>query len=236
MPPVLLGIPWSALGAPLRNHFWKKKRRQPYWGGENSGNALERSNALNYRVWGIPAVLLKGIPGKLWERFQGLSGIFPEFPPESPSRTGGMRPSLWGGRHLAGCKTLDPSGGGDNIRDRLNTASDSTVSNADLSEPCWPSPSSAERTHWVPFGLLFIIISTPKWENSLSSLFQNHLSFKNITYIFYFQNYIKSELHSSYNLDIFENPTGSPDPRSPKTPQQRKKKFKKNENPDCPQK
>ena len=26
-------------------------------GGENSGNALEPSNALNYRAWGIPAVL-----------------------------------------------------------------------------------------------------------------------------------------------------------------------------------
>ena len=26
----------------------------------------------------------------LWERFQGLSGIFPEFLPESPSRTGGV--------------------------------------------------------------------------------------------------------------------------------------------------
>ena len=26
-------------------------------GGENSGNAPEASNALNYRVWGIPAVL-----------------------------------------------------------------------------------------------------------------------------------------------------------------------------------
>ena len=26
----------------------------------------------------------------LWERFRGLSGIFPEFLPESPSRTGGM--------------------------------------------------------------------------------------------------------------------------------------------------
>ena len=27
---------------------------------------------------------------KLWERFRGLPGIFPEFPPESPSRTGGV--------------------------------------------------------------------------------------------------------------------------------------------------
>ena len=24
---------------------------QPNWGGENSGNALDASNALNYRIW-----------------------------------------------------------------------------------------------------------------------------------------------------------------------------------------
>ena len=79
IPPVLLGIPWPALGGPLRNHFWKKKRPQPYWGGDNSGNALEASNALNYRVWGIPAVLSTGIPGNALRAFPGsfrsLSGI-----------------------------------------------------------------------------------------------------------------------------------------------------------------
>ena len=51
IPPVLLGIPWRALRGPLRNQFWKKRRPQPYWGGENSGNALEASNALNYRLF-----------------------------------------------------------------------------------------------------------------------------------------------------------------------------------------
>ena len=71
IPPVLLGIPWPALGGPLRNHFWKKKRPQPYWGGDNSGNALEASNALNYRVWGIPAVLSTGIPGNALRAFPG---------------------------------------------------------------------------------------------------------------------------------------------------------------------
>ena len=76
----------SALRGPLRNQFWKKRRRRPYWGGEISGNALKASNALNYRVWGIPAVLSRG------ERFLCLSGFFPEFLPESPSRTGGMAP------------------------------------------------------------------------------------------------------------------------------------------------
>ena len=75
MPPVLLGIPWPALGGPLRNHFWKKKRPQPYWGGDNSGNALEASNALNYRVWGIPAVLSTGIPGNALRAIPNFSGI-----------------------------------------------------------------------------------------------------------------------------------------------------------------
>ena len=79
MPSVLLGIPWPALRGPLRNHFWKKRRPQPYWGGENSGNALEASNALNYRVWGIPAVLSREIPGNALRAFPGsfrnFSGI-----------------------------------------------------------------------------------------------------------------------------------------------------------------
>ena len=45
-------------------------------------------------------------------------------------------------------------------------------------------------------------------------------------------------VEKTQELDIFENPHGPPDPRSPKTPQQQKKKFhkKKTENPDYPQK
>ena len=74
-----LGIPWPALRGPLRNHFWKKRRPQPYWGGDNSGNALEASNALNDRVWGIPAVLSRRIPGHALRVFPGsfrnFSGI-----------------------------------------------------------------------------------------------------------------------------------------------------------------
>ena len=35
---------------------------------------MEASNALNYRVWGIPAVLLRGIPGNAL-----VSGVFPDF-------------------------------------------------------------------------------------------------------------------------------------------------------------
>ena len=69
-----------ALRGPLRNNFWKKRRPQPlYWRGDNSGNALEASNALNHRVWGIPAVLSTGIPGKALRAFPGsfrnFSGI-----------------------------------------------------------------------------------------------------------------------------------------------------------------
>ena len=71
IPPVLLGIPWPALRGPLRNRIWKKRRPQPYWGGENSGNALEASNASNYRVWGIPAVSRGKFQETLWERFRG---------------------------------------------------------------------------------------------------------------------------------------------------------------------
>ena len=68
-----------------------KKRGVPSrTGGENSGNALGASNALNYRVWGVPAVLSREIPGNALRAFRGLPGIFPEFLPESPSRTGGV--------------------------------------------------------------------------------------------------------------------------------------------------
>ena len=48
-------------------------------GGDNYGNALEASNALNYRVWGIPAVLSREIPGNALRAFPGsfrnFSGI-----------------------------------------------------------------------------------------------------------------------------------------------------------------
>ena len=53
----------------------KKRRPQPYWGGDNSGNALEASNALNYRAWGIPAVLST----EFRKSSESVSGVFPEF-------------------------------------------------------------------------------------------------------------------------------------------------------------
>ena len=57
----------------------KKEASPAVLGGENSGNALEASNALNYRVWGIPAVLPREIPGNALRAFPGsfrnFSGI-----------------------------------------------------------------------------------------------------------------------------------------------------------------
>ena len=52
----LLGNTLSAAG----NSTTKKRGGQPYWGGENAGNALEASNALEFWIWGIPAVVSTG--------------------------------------------------------------------------------------------------------------------------------------------------------------------------------
>ena len=49
---------------------------------------LEASNALNYRAWGIPAVLSRGIPGNALRAFPGSSGISPEFFREVPAVLG----------------------------------------------------------------------------------------------------------------------------------------------------
>ena len=49
----------------------KKRGAHSRTGGENSGNALEASNALNCRAWGIPAVLSRGIPGNALRAFPG---------------------------------------------------------------------------------------------------------------------------------------------------------------------
>ena len=67
-----------------------KKRGAPSrigGGRENSGNALEASNALNDRVRGNPSRTLEGNSRK---RPESVSGVFPEFLPESPSHTGGV--------------------------------------------------------------------------------------------------------------------------------------------------
>ena len=44
----------------------------------------------NYRVWGMPAVLSRGIPGNAVRAFPGSFRYFLEFLLESPSRTGAM--------------------------------------------------------------------------------------------------------------------------------------------------
>ena len=57
----------------------KKEAAPAVLGGENSGNALEASNALNYRARGIPAVLSREIPGNALRAFpeslRNFSGI-----------------------------------------------------------------------------------------------------------------------------------------------------------------
>ena len=75
---------WEALSGTTSE---KKRPPQPYWGWENSGNALEPTNALNDRVWGIPDVLLRGKP---WEQLRGLSGISSRISSVCPSRRGGV--------------------------------------------------------------------------------------------------------------------------------------------------
>ena len=66
----------------------KKEAARAVLRGENSGNALEASKALNFRVWGIPAVLSRGLPGNALRAFPG--SFFCGISPENPSRTGGM--------------------------------------------------------------------------------------------------------------------------------------------------
>ena len=66
---------WEALSGTI-----SEKRGVPSrTGRENSGNALEASNALNYRVSGTPAVLSRRIPGNALRVFPGsfrnFSGI-----------------------------------------------------------------------------------------------------------------------------------------------------------------
>ena len=70
----------------------KKEASPAVLRGENSGNALEASNALHDRVW-IPAVLSREIPGKALRAFQvsarKLSGIgISSGNSQSPNRTG----------------------------------------------------------------------------------------------------------------------------------------------------
>ena len=65
----------------------KKEVTPAVLGGENSGNALEVPNALNYGVWGIPAVL-STVEGNSRKRSESVSGVFPEFFPKVPAVLG----------------------------------------------------------------------------------------------------------------------------------------------------
>ena len=97
--PSTAGNSMTGSGRPSPEPLLKKKRPQPYWGGDNSGNALEASNALNYRPWGIPAVLSTGIPGNALRAFPGsfrnFSGI-----------SSGKSQPYWGYGPYKGCDGL----------------------------------------------------------------------------------------------------------------------------------
>ena len=71
IPPVLLGIPAPSKRPPPEPLLRKEASLAVLGGGENSGNALESSNALNYRAWGIPAVVSMGIAGEALRAFPG---------------------------------------------------------------------------------------------------------------------------------------------------------------------
>ena len=79
MPPVVLGFPWPALRSLLRNHFCKKKRPQPVLGGREFWKCSGAFKCLEYRAWGIPAVLSRGIPGKALRAFPGFPELFWNF-------------------------------------------------------------------------------------------------------------------------------------------------------------
>ena len=67
--PSTAGNSMTSSERPSPEPLLKKRPPQPYRGGDNSGNALEASNAFNYRAWGIPAILSTGIPGKALRAF-----------------------------------------------------------------------------------------------------------------------------------------------------------------------
>ena len=66
----------SSSERPSPEPLLKKEASPAALGGENSGNALEPLNASNYRAWGIPAVLSRGIPGNALRAFLGSFGNF----------------------------------------------------------------------------------------------------------------------------------------------------------------
>ena len=77
--PSTAGNSMTGSGRPSPEPLLKKEAPPAVLGGHHSGNALEASNALNYRFWGIPAVLSTGIPANALRAFPGsfrnFSGI-----------------------------------------------------------------------------------------------------------------------------------------------------------------
>ena len=69
--PSTAGNSMTSSERPAPEPILKKEASPAVLGGENSGNAVEASNALNYRVWGIPAVLSREIPGNALRAFPG---------------------------------------------------------------------------------------------------------------------------------------------------------------------
>ena len=91
--PSTAGNSMTSSERPSPEPLLKKEASPAVLGGENSGNALEASNAFNCRVWGIPAVLsreisgnaLRAFPGSFWN-FSGISsGKSQPYCPKDPA-------------------------------------------------------------------------------------------------------------------------------------------------------
>ena len=79
----------------------KKEASPAVPGGDNSGNAPDASMSWIIGLGGSQPYSRGEFQEMLWERFRGLSGIIPEFLPESPSRTGGVAHLLTSLRELS---------------------------------------------------------------------------------------------------------------------------------------
>ena len=105
---------------PSPKPFLKKEASPAVLGGDNSGNALEASNALNFRAWGIPAVLSRGIPGNALRAFpESFRNFFRKVPAVL-----GVRPNSVARR--------------DDFGNWSNMVSESTASNTEVSEVLGP--------------------------------------------------------------------------------------------------
>ena len=91
IPPSTAGNSITSSERPSPEPFLKKEASQPYWGGENSSNALQAASLKCLELcYGASQPYSRGEFQETLERFRGLSGIFPEFLLESRSHTGGI--------------------------------------------------------------------------------------------------------------------------------------------------